>query len=109
GGNDASSRPIMLPEGDDPDDTPQHPTRSLGSRKIRAYGTFYLRWISSPGKKLDLRRAESQCLDEENGPSPPLRKKQWFLNSLSFAGIPVTGVLAIRKTVFLQLFRQFGR
>ncbi|MDU5145138.1 MAG: hypothetical protein E6230_23465, partial [Paenibacillus dendritiformis] len=37
--------------------------------------------------KNDLRRAESQCLDEENGPSPPLRKKQWFLNSLVYAGL----------------------
>ncbi|MDU5143217.1 MAG: hypothetical protein E6230_13640, partial [Paenibacillus dendritiformis] len=37
--------------------------------------------------KIDLKRSKSQSLDEENGPSPPLHKKQGFSNSLRFAAI----------------------
>ncbi|MDU5144544.1 MAG: hypothetical protein E6230_20450, partial [Paenibacillus dendritiformis] len=35
---------------------------------------------------IDLKRSKSQSLDEENGPSPPLHKKQGFSNSLVHAG-----------------------
>ncbi|MDU5143707.1 MAG: hypothetical protein E6230_16140, partial [Paenibacillus dendritiformis] len=40
-----------------------------------------------PVEKIDLKRSKSQSLDEENGPSPPLHKKQGFSNSLTFAGL----------------------
>ncbi|GIO75042.1 hypothetical protein J27TS7_45560 [Paenibacillus dendritiformis] len=41
--------------------------------------------LFSRQKKIDLKRSKSQSLDEENGPSPPLHKKQWFSNSLRLA------------------------
>ncbi|MDU5145942.1 MAG: hypothetical protein E6230_27625, partial [Paenibacillus dendritiformis] len=40
--------------------------------------------------KIDLKRSKSQSLDEENGPSPPLHKKQGFSNSLIYAGFRCT-------------------
>ncbi|MDU5144263.1 MAG: hypothetical protein E6230_19010, partial [Paenibacillus dendritiformis] len=38
--------------------------------------------------KIDLKHSKSQSLDEENGPSPPLHKKQGFSNSLKSATFP---------------------
>ncbi|MDU5144943.1 MAG: hypothetical protein E6230_22480, partial [Paenibacillus dendritiformis] len=59
--------------------------------------------------KIDLKRSKSQSLDEENGPSPPLHKKQGFSNSLINASIfLILNGNPLSRLKFLQFCRNLG-